>query len=325
MIFWLTLLACREEESDPPSAVTFEDCYPHLATEFESIYGVTSFHVGSHCNGTDHQNISGIERVVFLGDSVTIGTFPTDDADFYRSRLALSLAAQFGLDVPEEEWFKVDYGTGETQTRESGAFASCARLGARMDDLMRDGSQVEDCLPPAFHDRRTLIVMTMGGNDLQSLTEGFIEERDVESLWEQSRQIVRDLEDAVSWMKDAARFPNGSSLVFSNIYEFTDGTGDTTSCGLAEMAGLSEPVTDPALEEMVLWVNSEMMRVATEQDADMLFLLERFCGHGFHHDDPESRCYLGPDAGLWFDNTCVHPNPAGHGQIAGMFMDLVLE
>ncbi|NJK32083.1 MAG: hypothetical protein HC927_06510 [Deltaproteobacteria bacterium] len=32
--------------------------------------------VGSHCLGTNHQDITDIERVVFLGDSVTVGTPP---------------------------------------------------------------------------------------------------------------------------------------------------------------------------------------------------------------------------------------------------------
>ncbi|MBL8974770.1 MAG: hypothetical protein JNK56_29510, partial [Myxococcales bacterium] len=41
--------------------------------------------IGSHCKGTNHQDITDIERVVFLGDSVTVGTPPTQGKDFYRS------------------------------------------------------------------------------------------------------------------------------------------------------------------------------------------------------------------------------------------------
>ena len=109
------------------------------------------------------------------------------------------------------------------------------------------------------------------------------------------------------------------------MYEYTDATGDTTSCPFASAAGLDEPVTDPALEEMVLWAMREYLSIATENQADMLFLLEHFCGHGFHHDNPESRCYLGPEAELWFDNTCIHPNPRGHEEIAKMFMHVIQE
>lgn len=67
------------------------------------------------------------------------------------------------------------------------------------------------------------------------------------------------------------------------------------------------------------------MSIAVDTDSDMLFLLEAFCGHGFHHDDPESPCYRGPDTEIWFDGTCTHPNPTGHAVIADMFLDVVRE
>lgn len=50
--------------------------------------------IGSHCMGTNHQDITGVERVVFLGDSVTVGTPPTLSADYYRSKLAGAVAAR---------------------------------------------------------------------------------------------------------------------------------------------------------------------------------------------------------------------------------------
>ena len=42
--------------------------------------------IGSHCVGTNHQDIDGIERVVFLGDSITVGNqledcFPPETLD----------------------------------------------------------------------------------------------------------------------------------------------------------------------------------------------------------------------------------------------------
>ena len=42
-------------------------------------------------------------------------------------------------------------------------------------------------------------------------------------------------------------------------------------------------------------------------------VLETFCGHGFHKDDPASQCYRGANTPLWFDPfTCIHPNTTGH-------------
>jgi hypothetical protein len=57
----------------------------------------------------------------------------------------------------------------------------------------------------------------------------------------------------------------------------------------------------------------------------MVFMLEHFCGHGFRRDDPAGRCYRGPDADLWFDLTCIHPNPTGHQMLSDMFMAVVEE
>src|SRR5688572_16474449 len=38
--------------------------------------------IGSHCLGTNHQAIENVERVVFLGDSITVGTPPTPVAEY---------------------------------------------------------------------------------------------------------------------------------------------------------------------------------------------------------------------------------------------------
>ncbi len=51
-------------------------------------YDVFSPTVGAHCMGTDHQDITGVERVVFLGDSVTVGTPPSLTDQMYRNILA---------------------------------------------------------------------------------------------------------------------------------------------------------------------------------------------------------------------------------------------
>ena len=79
------------------------------------------------------------------------------------------------------------------------------------------------------------------------------------------------------------------------------------------------------MAEMVVWANEQYMAIATETGADMIFLLESFCGHGFNADDPTAPCYRGPGAETWFDLTCIHPNPTGHQQITDMFMAVVNE
>jgi len=72
-------------------------------------------------------------------------------------------------------------------------------------------------------------------------------------------------------------------------------------------------------------LNEELVRAAVETGTDAMFLSERFCGHGFHSDDPDNECYRGPGTERWFDLTCIHPNPTGHAELADMIMDIIDE
>ena len=313
-----------------PTGTPAKDCFaaafetpPELGPDYDQ-YGPK---VGSHCQGTNHQDIGGIERVVFIGDSVTVGSPPTTDADFYRSRLADALAARFGIEAPSPLWKTVNIFDGRSFLQESGAFASCAKWGARTDDLLRDSTQIEDCFPPASRDKRTLVIMTIGGNDISSITQDGIDGVPIPDIWVKVEEFVGLLRDAVHWFyDDPSKFPNGVFVVYGNMYEFTDATGDVASCPAAGLAGFGEPWDDfEAHADMVIWANEQYLQIAVETGADMLFNLEQFCGHGFNHDNPESPCYRGPDSERWFDDTCIHPNPTGHRQLADMFLAVVDE
>jgi lysophospholipase L1-like esterase len=284
---------------------------------------------GTHCVGTNHQAINGIERVVFLGDSVTVGTPPTGHEEYYRSVLADRLTSQFNLDPPSDLWKRSSLVGGTSMVQESGDFASCAKFGARTDDLIEDSDQILSCFPDSTRSMRTLVIMTIGGNDIAAITKagapsGGKTYAEVEQM---TMEFIARLDSAVRWFfEDPSRFPNGVYIVFSNMFEFTDATGDVTSCPAAGVAGFDEPWANPSeLEHLVIWANEQYMRIAVDTGTDMIFMLEHFCGHGYHHDDPGNRCYRGPTAERWFDLTCIHPNPVGHSVIADMFMSVVLE
>src|SRR5262245_55424568 len=93
--------------------------------------------IGSHCHGTNHQDITGVEKVVFLGDSITAGTPPTLPNQYYREVLKGMLEQSFGpLDV-----------------------ADCSAWGARTDDLLLGKQEIDQCFP-GVEPKRTLVVMT---------------------------------------------------------------------------------------------------------------------------------------------------------------------
>lgn len=282
--------------------------------------------IGSHCLGTNHQDITGIERVVFLGDSVTVGTPPTLAVDYYRSQLADKLAQKFGISAPNQLWKTVNFIDGISLIKESGAFASCSKWGANTDDLQMGGNQIAGCFAADKLNKKTLVVMTMGGNDIAALTKDASNGAPQMQLWNDAQVVVQYLRDAMAWLYAPGRFPNGINVVFANNYEFTDGTANVQTCDVSGLAGFDKPVPAPEqLKAIIVWINEQYMAVAKEFNADMIFLLEEFCGHGFEKDNPQAPCYRGPGMPQWFDLTCIHPNPAGHDHITDMFMAVVNE
>ena len=282
--------------------------------------------VGSHCFGTDHQDIENVERVVFVGDSVTVGTPPQAAPQFYRSILADRMAIRFGLEPPNPLWKEVNLVAGQALMAESGDFASCAEWGARTDDLMRDDNQIVRCIPEDLRHKTHLVVMTMGGNDINSITQDAIEGVPTEQIWDDVREFVQLMDDAIGWLKDPANIPGGAHVVFANMYEFTDGTGEVGACPVAGLVGFGAGINDiDSLAEMVIWANEQFTRIAVDHGADVTFLLESFCGHGYNNMNPDAPCFRGPDAELWFDLTCIHPNAAGHLAIADLFNAVIVE
>ena len=296
---------------------------PEIGPDYDQYFPI----VGSHCQGTNHQNIVDVERIVFLGDSVTAGTPPSASPQYYRTLLADMLAEHYDLEPPSDQWKAINlFDNGKSYDRESGAFVNCSEWGARTDDLMRDNNQVLDCFPEDERHKVTLVIFTIGGNDIASMTEDGLNGVPVEQIWEDNREFVQLLDDAVAWMREPGRFPNGLHIVFSNMFEFTDGTGETTACPTAGLAGFGAEWEDvDALAAIVIWANEQFLRIAVDYRADMIFMLENFCGHGFNHKDPRGPCYRGFDTPRWFDITCIHPNPEGHRAIADMFFATITE
>jgi len=324
----------QADAPDPPlqdasidGPLTMLDCYHHLFPFFMSSeldYDQFSPTINSECAGTNHQQIDGIQRVVFLGDSVTTGSPPTPTNDFYRSRLADFLVTRFGLQAPDTLWKSVNPLTGQAATQESGDFASCAKWGARADDLMRDKTQVEDCMPESTRGKHTLVIMTVGGNDISKIAQAGGEGASTEEVWQMAHDSIDLTRQAIDWMRTPGRFPNGIDIVFNTMHEYTDGTGDTSSCLVASQA--YKPWANPqVLRDIVLWMNEQHVKMAVETRTDLVFLLENFCGHGFHNDDPASPCYRGPNTSRWLDATCIHPNPEGHGELAKLFEKVISE
>ncbi len=314
---------------EPSDMGPFESCYDGVFVNGFPIinYDGLGLPVGEHCLGTNFQDIDEVERVVFLGDSVTGGTPPTAIADYYRNILADALADRFALSFGANKglWQAPDVFNGTSVVRESGDFASCAEWGARTDDLIA-GNQLEDCYPQDTRDLRTLTIITMGGNDLARIAQDSGgKNADPMVAWDLATSAVDHMRESAFWLKDEENFPNGHFVVFANVYEFTDGTGMVESCNLSGLAGF-EPIESLGDALLVIgWIEDQYARIAQETESDMIFMFEEFMGRGFLNGDPSAPGYRGPGGENWFDLTCIHPTPTGHGAIADMFLATVAE
>lgn len=356
-------------EPDTGPKTIAEACFPGLgpSTSPAPVYEQFGPVIGSHCFGTNHQLITGVQKVVFLGDSVTVGTpndehlVPTENEHYFRNRLAEYLATKFNLNKGDlfgwgawKSWDYIGFKGGGLQM-ESGDFKNCSKFGARTDDFLEGGNQIAQCFPEGGSDKTTLVVFTMGGNDVSSITQkgGDATPEEVAAgypaLAAQAQQAADYLDDAITWLKEPGRFPNGVYVVYANPFEFTDGSGITSACkpasieipfvgtfdlsaidiNMAEVAGFKEWADKDAQGKIVVHLVEEFMRIAVKHQVDMMMMLEQFCGHGFVATGPDAdttnRCYEGPDAELWFDITCFHPSEAGHQAIFEMFKAIIEE
>lgn len=286
----------------PPHA-TVKECFQDLVGPVAAPdYDQFAPKMGTHCAGTHQQTIAGVEKVVFLGDSITAGTPPTPSASYYRQLVVQGLGQRFGAQLTS---------------------ADCSKWGARIGDLKTPAGssqpgQIEQCFPSGVEQKKTLIVMTMGANDVSAWAK--------DQLTAQAATIEADaaaskLGAALTWLKDPAHFPNGSWVVFGNTYEYTDSSGDLLSCPAAGLSGFKNEWSQGT--SAVLHFQELFMKHAVATGTDLVFLLENFCGHGYRRSDPALQCYRGPNAELWFDLTCYHPNPAGHAKIAEYMLRVV--
>lgn len=257
--------------------------------------------IGSHCQGTNHQDIAGVERVVFFGDSVTVGTPPTQRTEYYRTILGERLIEEYGE-------IQID---------------NFARFGARTDDLLQPSDEQLKRAFPDVEERTTLVIMTVGGNDLFKWVEMNTDGEPLSAINAKVDEAIGYMREAIEWLRDPERFPNGVFIVFANTYEYTDGTGDVQSCNAAVSLGIGE-TWDEAPETLIRF-NEAFMQIAVETGSDVVFMQEGFCGHGFRAGAPEAACDRGHTGEPWFDPTCIHPTPEGHAALADMFWAVITE
>ncbi len=234
-------------------------------------------------------------RLLVFGDSISAGNGASRDSLDYVSLL---------IENNEDEW--PDWNDYDLQSLHPNLseVIDVSFGGALTIDVVND--QIPDLESQLSYpaEGQTLVVITAGGNDAQmALAVPDMLDNIIES-------VETNLTDFVEYMQDPAKFPDGVWIYAANVYEPTDGVGQSDSC----FFGFEFTDLLPGLDE----ANATMQGVAEDYSFAMLDLHGHFGGHGYYHDDPENALYDAEDPTLWFASDCIHPNDRGHHELRRM-------
>lgn len=235
-------------------------------------------------------------RLVILGDSISAGAGAGGASRVYHALLADNddstwpddsdndLVALTGGDVDI-----VDYSRGGATTRNLRG--------------QTDGALEEIGLPASGH---TIVVLTIGGNDLQSALIG----------GNPTGPLLDDAIDAIRAMAarflDPDDFPDGTSLYLATVYDPSDGEAHVDGCFL----GLTLPEFVSALD---VW-RERYIEAGMELGFSVVDALGHYHGHGHNYENMDNPYYDAEDNTGWFSD-CIHPNTRGHHELRRLFYE----
>jgi lysophospholipase L1-like esterase len=235
-------------------------------------------------------------RIVFLGDSITAGVGASKDSLAYPELLVedtsnkwsdfadLDLESMYG-DVPVVDGSKGGATSGSVMTQQ-------------LDDL-------EGLLGGYPVTGETIVVFTVGGNDMQEALNPFADANEI------AQATLFNFGAIVDELQDPAKFPDGVYVYATNVYEPTDGRGQTDGCFLGFDFSADLPVLDQ--------FNDDLRAMAEDKGFSVVDLRGHFGGHGWNHTDSSLPTHDPDDPSVWLDADCIHPNDRGHHEVRRLF------
>ncbi|MEM6992300.1 MAG: GDSL-type esterase/lipase family protein [Myxococcota bacterium] len=218
------------------------------------------------------------ERMVIFGDSIAAcqGVGGTDSPDCAPKRFH---------SLYNESFFPTTY-------------ENLAVSGAKTADVVSDQIPAMQTGVPGH----VFVVIYVGGNDLSPslLMSDEMAQANFQSL---SAELAAHWEQIFAFLEDPANFPDGVTLLMNSQYDPFD------KC-------TSSPynISQTKLELLVEYNVAMEGRAEAHEYAWLADQHAPFLGHGHHADAPECPFYEAGSAG-WM-NDLIHPNEAGHGNIA---------
>ena len=163
-----------------------------------------------------------------------------------------------------------------------------------------------------------IIVMTSGGNDLihnygRSPPQEFAM---YGATIEQARPWIDNFEKRLDEMmvEIKKKFPGGCHIFLANIYDPSDGSGDTNICSL----GLPDW---PDGTSILKAYNDIIAQCADRHDnVHLVNIHDAFLGHGIHCKKFWREHYRSSDPNYWYYYLVEEPNERGHDAIRRLFL-----
>ncbi len=166
-----------------------------------------------------------------------------------------------------------------------------------------------------------IVVLTTGGNDVihnygrtppreGAMYGATMEEAD---LWFKNFEVrLTAILDLIE-----QKFPGGCDIFLGNIYDPTDGVGDTLNAGL--------PAWDDGLE--VLQRYNQIIKTTCEQrpNVHLVDLHSTFQGHGIHCKKFWKATYRKEDPYYWYFDNLEDPNDRGYDAIRRLYLNKIAE
>ena len=235
-------------------------------------------------------------RLVILGDSISAGAGAGRSSLVYHALLADNDESQWP-DEADDDLMSLTGGPVEVLDHSRGG-ATTRNLRGQTDAALD-----EIGLPASGH---TVVVLTIGGNDLQSALIG----------GDPTGRILDDAIEAIRMMAlrflDPDDFPDGTSLYLATVYDPSDGEAHVDGCFL----DLTLPEFVEALD---VW-RERYLALGEEVGFSVVDPLGHFHGHAHNYDNPDNPYYDAEDNTLWFSD-CIHPNTRGHHELRRLFYE----
>ncbi|HET6344745.1 MAG TPA: SGNH/GDSL hydrolase family protein, partial [Myxococcota bacterium] len=212
-----------------------------------------------------------VSHVVVLGDSISEGLGASSRDLCYASLLFRNHDGIY----PDDTGVDLAHLFGPAVR-----YVNVAHAGDRTDDVLHTqlprlqaAPQAEDAalsFPVRGH---VVVLLTAGGNDLK----GELRTRPDFTGVAMAR-AVQNLREVIAFFQDRARFPEGASIFFGNVYDITDGEDQAHAC----LPGLAFPGISDAADAWRVAYGA----LAVEVGATQVDLLGLFRGHGFNYANP---------------------------------------